>query len=261
MTNDDGADELPDAVRRLWQLDPPAGSSRPGLTVGRIVTAAIAVADAEGLEAVSMARVAKELGFTTMALYRHVGSKDELLELMLDGAAGEPPPLPDGAAWREATEAWSYAQFRALSRHPWITEVPIRGIPMSPNRVRWIEQGLQALRDSGLAPVERFALIGTIASHVLQEVSLVRQLTEHAGGRPWAEVEREYARNLRMVIDADRFPELSALIAGDGFESPPSDAPDEIDSGFVFGLARLLDGVELHVQRSRNGSGGQAASQ
>src|SRR5260370_18327146 len=107
---------------------------RPGLSAEAIVEAAIRVADAEGLEAVSMARVAHELGFTTMSLYRHVASKDELLQLMWNGSAtGAESLVLEGEDWRSRIRMWSLIQREILDRHPWITQMPMAAPPLGPN--------------------------------------------------------------------------------------------------------------------------------
>src|SRR6201996_4879259 len=113
---------LPPGLDLLWGRRGP----RPGLSPDAIVGAAVRVADAEGLEAVSMARVAAELGFTTMSLYRHVASKEELLQLMWNGSAlGAETLVIEGDGWRSRLRAWSVIQRDMLDRHPWITQMPM----------------------------------------------------------------------------------------------------------------------------------------
>ncbi|MTV23929.1 TetR/AcrR family transcriptional regulator [Nitriliruptoraceae bacterium ZYF776] len=242
--------ELPLHVRRLWRLD--TGGSRgprPALSVDAVVDAAVAIADADGLEAVSMARVAKQLGFTTMALYRHVDGKDELLQLMMDAAAGEPPRPPVDAGWRAAVLAWADELLALYRRHPWAIEVPIAGIPIGPNHLAWMEAGLAALRDSGLTRVERVAVVSSLMSYVRADVSLARQLAARHADRPWHEVEREHGRLLAAVVDHRRFPELGAVLAEeDVFAGAEGGAgAGEVDTGASFGLALLLEGIAAHV--------------
>src|SRR5262245_60943816 len=105
---------LPPGVQLLWGLrEPGRRGPKPSLTLDEIVAAAIEVADAEGLAAVSMARVAKQVGSSTMALYRYVANKDELLLLMSDIGIDDPPVLPDAArgpeGWRKGLELWADA--------------------------------------------------------------------------------------------------------------------------------------------------------
>src|SRR5688572_30415165 len=100
---------LPPALAAVWGLrERPRRGPKPGLTLDAIVDAAVALADADGLGAVSMSRVAEKLGFTTMSLYRHVSSKDELLMLMMEAAIGAPTPSADPAPnWRAAMETFA----------------------------------------------------------------------------------------------------------------------------------------------------------
>src|SRR5690606_39472841 len=130
----------------LWRRpDPPRRPGRrPTLSLERIAAAAIELADAEGLAGVSMARVAERLGVTSMALYRYVTSKDELLVLMADTAMAAPPDLAEVTGdWRERLEAWCRGQLALIAQHPWVVE--LTGLPpIGPNRVLWVEAGLAA---------------------------------------------------------------------------------------------------------------------
>ena len=100
--------ELPADVALMWRLrETPRRGPKPSLTLDDIVAAAIAIADAEGLAAVSMARVAERLGNSTMALYRHVKSKDDLLVIMSDAALERPEPMPEGIDWRTGLTFWA----------------------------------------------------------------------------------------------------------------------------------------------------------
>ena len=118
---------LPPGLDLLWgRRERGKRGPRPGLSPDAIVEAAMRVADAEGLEGVSMARVAAELGFTTMSLYRHVSSKDELLQLMWDASAtGAETLVLTGDGWREKLREWAVIQRDMMDRHPWITQMPM----------------------------------------------------------------------------------------------------------------------------------------
>src|ERR1700712_3170506 len=134
MTND--RSDLPASVEAAWGLrGRPTKGPKPGLSVDRIVTAAIGLASAEGIAAVSMGRVARELDSSAMSLYRHVASKDELLMLMVDAALGVPASPPSGADWRAGLTHWCWVYRDGLARHPWSLQVPIGGPPTMPNQV------------------------------------------------------------------------------------------------------------------------------
>ena len=250
---DPEAPKLSDGLQRLWGVSPATTrGSRPTLSVERIVGAAIEVADQHGLAAVSMSRVADHLGVSTMALYRHVAGKDELLTLMVDGAAGPPPQLPFDAGWWAATEAWA----RALARvsQGWVIEVPVAGPPIGPNAVAWMEAGLQALGDSGLGPLERLAVITTLSGYVRQHAALLQDMSTQSGGRPQREVELEWRQALATLIDPDRFPEVSRVLATGAFD-PEGDDPGG-DPDFDFGLGCILEGVARLAERHRPDAGG-----
>ena len=103
------------------------------------------VADTEGLDAVSMGRVAAELKAAPMSLYRHVASKEELIRLMVDAAWGDSPgPLQSGENWRAGLSRWAWAMRDALRRHSWAAHIPITGLPIMPREIAWFEDALAA---------------------------------------------------------------------------------------------------------------------
>src|SRR5215212_7242206 len=128
--------EIPPLLEQLWGLRGPGrrGGPKPALSVERIVSAAMELADAGGLAALSMSRLAEKLGFTTMSLYRYVASKDDLLVLLLDVGLGPPPdtPLPEG--WRAGCQEWAWALLAVYRRHMWAVELPISALPAGPNQ-------------------------------------------------------------------------------------------------------------------------------
>ena len=156
-------------IERLWAAPaPPRRGPRPMLSVERIVDAAFELANTEGLEAVTMARVGKALGVTPMALYRHVSNKDELLTLLADRIA-DVPPLPSDVGWREGLELWVRAQIDAALARPWILDLPLSALLPGPVRLRWIDQAFGMMRDVPLTAGEKFGIIGLLAQHVLGE--------------------------------------------------------------------------------------------
>src|SRR5262245_20143487 len=126
MTHTEQDVELPRVLRLLWGHEEPARPGpKPGLSIQAIAAAAVRIADRDGLGAVSMARVAAELGFTTMSLYRYVASKDDLYVAMLDEAYGLPDlGDSDGLDWRQRLTAWAEAIRDGVTRRPWILQVP-----------------------------------------------------------------------------------------------------------------------------------------
>jgi AcrR family transcriptional regulator len=166
-----GQRALPPVLELLWgRRERGKRGPRPGLSVDAIVEAAVRVADAEGLEAISMARVAAELGFTTMSLYRYVTSKDELLQLMFDASAlGAESLVLEGDDWRAKMRHWAILQREVLDLHPWITQLPMPAPPMAPNSLHFMEHGLAAFDGTGLADGEKIRVIGLLASYSLSD--------------------------------------------------------------------------------------------
>jgi AcrR family transcriptional regulator len=210
----------------LWQER--AGGRRgpkPALTLEAIADAAIAVADAEGLAAVSMQRVAAEVGYTKMALYRYLPGKSELVAVMVERGLGAPPVLPDGD-WRLAMTAWANQLLSVFVAHPWALEASTGQRPVGPNELSWMEAALARL-PAGLSGAERMDMVAVLAGHVralvaqpAEESGLITALTEHAA----------------------RFPAVSAALADMA-------ANGGQDQAFQFGLERLLDGLETLIAR------------
>jgi AcrR family transcriptional regulator len=238
---------LPSGYELLWGLrERPRRGPKPGLSIAAIVRTAIDLADAEGLAAVSMSRVAARLGFTPMSLYRYVESKDELLTLMVDTAVAAPPPAdPIGPEWRPALEDWTWAQYTGLLQHPWILQIPITGPPLTPGQMRWIEQGLRILSVTRLIESEKVAVLGLLASHALGDARLAVDLTSAAVRDATGAPPPSYGDLLRRVIDPARFPAVHASVAAGAWDEPP----EYTDEDAKFGLRRVLDGVEVLVKR------------
>jgi AcrR family transcriptional regulator len=201
-----------------------------GLTTELVVAAAVALADEDGLEAVSMARVADRLGFTTMSLYRHVAGKDELLRAMLDAGLGMPPPELDepGDDWRAGLELWTRAVLAALLRHPWALKVPIAGPPMSRVQLAWLDRGLRVLEHTGLSEGEKADTILLLNGYAFWEARLRIELTPDPPAEPPEGIED--------------MPALSRALAAGIFEDESVG-----DRGVAFGLQRILDGVAVMI--------------
>jgi AcrR family transcriptional regulator len=227
MTKDDGP--LPRALAILWQDPQPARRER-GLSRERIVTAAVELADADGLGALSMARLAERLDCGTMSLYRHVANKDELVTFMLSTAPG-PPPNTDPTNWRGALTDWAAGLWDVYHRHPWILQAAAAAPPTDPGQLAWLDAGLAALGATGLAERDKLAAVMAILHFVRGAAAL--DIEASGVDSP------DYAALLRRVLDPSRFPALAAALDDGVF--------DEIDgdplADFQSGLRQLLDGV------------------
>ncbi len=244
---------IPASVAAAWgRRERPTRGPKPGLSLERIVQAGVAVASREGLAAVSMARVAQELGTSTMSLYRYVKAKDELLMLMVDAAVGPPPPIAPDEDWRDALSRWAWSQHERMRRHPWAVRVPIAGPPTTPNQVAWMESVLWALRDTGLAEDEKASVLLLLSGYVRNEATLAAELM--AAGFISDEQMMGYSRLLATLTDSDRFPALHALLEAGVF-----DRADPPEKEFGFGLERILDGIEALISSCGPRSGRRRA--
>ncbi|MEU2611099.1 TetR/AcrR family transcriptional regulator [Micromonospora sp. NPDC007271] len=247
MTSDD---VIPAPLRRLWRLPESSRLGRPAaLDVDRIVAAAVEIADRDGLGGVTLPKVAESLGFTGMSLYRHVGSKDELLTLMADHALGAPPDL-DTDDWRDGLREWAYAQRAVLQRRPWLTRVPTSGPPSGPHQIAWMEVALKIMSRTRLDWANKVGALMLISGYVVQSVRQYRELAEgRAEGQGQADAERDYGRAMARLVDPARFPETARLFSSMLFEAPPPDTPNtEIaDADFSLGLELILDGVAVRI--------------
>lgn len=220
--------QLPPALAALWQETATPQRTSRGLSRAAIVAAAIDLADADGLAAVSMARVAERLGCGTMSLYRHVANKDELVTFMLATAPGPPPPQ-SATKWSRALADWAHGLWDVYHRHPWVLQASTAGPPADPGQVAWLEAGLATL--SGTSLDEREKLSAVLA--VLHFVRGAAALDIDAG----AGHHGSYPAMLRPVLDPDRFPALSAALTAGAFERTG------VDDAFGDGLRWLLDGI------------------
>jgi AcrR family transcriptional regulator len=236
-----GPNPLPASLAAAWgQRARPSRGPKPGLSLERIVDAGVRVASSEGLAAVSMARVAQELGTSTMSLYRYVAAKDELLMLMVDAAVGPPPASDPDEGWRAGLSRWTWSYHDRLSRHPWGVRVPISGPPTTPNQVAWLEAALWCLRDTVLTEDEKASIVLLLSGYVRNEATLAVELT--AAGFMSDQAMIGYSRLLATLTDADRFPALHKLLEAGVF-----DRADPPEKEFGFGLERILDGIDVLV--------------
>jgi AcrR family transcriptional regulator len=232
--------EVPRAIQALWGSgDERRRGPKPTTSVPAIGAAAVALADKEGLEAVSMAAVAKRLGYSTMSLYRYVDTKDDLLQVMLDVAYGPAPaaPAPD-TDWRTAAMAWARALLDCCARHPWVVDVRMSSPPLTPNSVAWMDVGLQVLGTTGLPPQQVASSLLLLDSYVRSHVRLQREFSEE-GLRSWS-------TRLRTVIDPEAAPAVWGALQADVFDDDPVDEPWPSED-FTFGLEVVLGGVEQLV--------------
>jgi AcrR family transcriptional regulator len=230
---------------------------RPGLSLDQIVRAAVELADRDGLEAVSMRRVADMLRVGTMTLYTYVPGKGELMDLMLDRVYGEHDlegPGPPQADWRAALETVARHQWALYERHPWTLSIASGRSVLGPNEITSYEAVLARVEHLGLPARETVAMVDALSMFVrgaARDAAEARGATE-ATGISETQWWHEREAILSEVMTAERFPSLTRLGEAGGFDVPP-DTPDynlrfAMDD-FEYGLARLLDGFEVAVAR------------
>jgi AcrR family transcriptional regulator len=238
--------DLPKSIATAWGVrEQHRKGPKPGLTVDRIVAAAVRVADTDGLDAVSMSRVAAEAGSAPMSLYRHVASKDELIDLMVDAVWGTMSwaEVP-GEGWRAGLSRRAWELRRAAQRHPWVVRVPLRSLPVMPSEVTWFESVLGCLRGTGLSEARKASVIMLVAGYVRNLATTEADIAAamRASGQSPLEWMAGWAAMIRDVADRDRFPALATFMDAGVFES--DDGPDD---EFIFGLDRILDGIEALI--------------
>ncbi|HEX4670857.1 MAG TPA: TetR/AcrR family transcriptional regulator [Solirubrobacteraceae bacterium] len=240
--------QIPPSIELAWGLRE-RGTRGPkrGLTLEGIVAAGIDVAARDGLDAVSMAGVAQELGAGTMSLYRYVSSKDELLTLMVDTALGPPDSYaePVGHRWRAGLDAWAHGVRRAYNTHRWTLKVPITSPPLGPNNVAWMERALSAMAETPLSEAEKLSTLLLLSGFVRNHATLTADLASGAAAAPPAAT---YGAILSQLADEATFPAVHRAIASGELD----DDDEDFEPDFEYGLARILDGVQALIARKRD---------
>ncbi|MGW7579324.1 TetR/AcrR family transcriptional regulator C-terminal domain-containing protein [Streptomyces sp. NPDC054765] len=222
--------------QQLW-LSPrrPGRGRKPAFSRKAITAAAVALADAEGLEAVTMRRVATEVGAGVMSLYSYARDKETLLELMVDHVSAELPTAdPLSGEWRTDLKAVGHLQRALMLRHPWLPAALSTRRSLGPHALAFLERALAALRPTrldGAAKLEVFSLLtGFVAGHVGYEIT--QSAAAGSPGRAAAE-----ARYLAAVAADGHHPELAEALSAPGRPLAP-------DATFTRFLDRLVDGLD-----------------
>lgn len=238
---------IPAYAQLAWRGD---HEIRPGprrsLDMPAIAGAGVRLADTRGLAAVSMRTVAAELGVASMALYRYVQSKHELLLMMVDEALGPPGAglnRPDG--WRDRLAAWAYGYRDRLQAHPWIMAVPVTEPPILPYQVQWTEAGLEALAATPLTERQKLSALVLLNVYVRgqTQLSLGFGASPGATAGPGADAGVLYGRRLLALTDPGRYPRITAALTSGSF----ADGSDFTATEFAFGLGTVLDGVAARI--------------
>jgi AcrR family transcriptional regulator len=232
---------MPRGVELAWRTERETKPGpRPTLSLAEIVQTAIDLAGQAGIAAVSLARVATELGCATSALYRHVRSKEDLVVLMRDAAALPPPtmPPPDPGHWQASLDRLAWAIFGVYRAHPWVLEVPSIGPSTTPNELMWGEHLLRAMSQTNLTHADRLRAVTLLTGYVREQARL-------AAAPPHRADDIDYVQLLRTVMTPLRYPMFCQILAGDAFNGPVGYTDDD----FQFGLDRILSGLAELDQR------------
>ncbi|MEV4364344.1 MULTISPECIES: TetR/AcrR family transcriptional regulator C-terminal domain-containing protein [unclassified Nonomuraea] len=224
----------------LWaRLERPAPAPRQTLSPQRIATAAVGIADAEGLDAVTMRRLATELGVAPMAPYRYVSGKDELLELMVDHVYEE-LRLPEGLGWRETMRALGHGTREMMLRHPWLAQLsPQAMLALTPRRMAVTERSLSALAGSGLDPdttMSVFRAVDAYANGAMAYEIAVQSFMDQQGWADGGELRSELAPQMTWHIQTGRYPTFEGYLM-------TATRKDDVLWRFETGLEYVLDGI------------------
>ncbi|WP_335936095.1 TetR/AcrR family transcriptional regulator C-terminal domain-containing protein [Streptomyces sp. PTD5-9] len=239
--------EAPTKANGTENSAPEGEAGAPHLTVGRIVRAGIAIADAEGLDALSMRRVAADLGASTMALYRHVASREDLVALMVEAALTD-APLPDTPPrdWRHGLERTARRDWELYHRHPWILSKVLVTTRTHSSRALAAdgESAFSAFDGLGLEPADAFRYMFMFASYV-QGVALT-YVSDVEAERKARRTDRRRANATddarRALCEPGAYPRLGPAMRAGG-------DPWDLDALFVSGLAGVLDGIAADLAR------------
>ncbi len=248
--------ELRRRSKLLWDdRSQPTRGPKPGLTPDDVVQAAMQIADEDGLAAVTMHAVAARLGFTTMALYRYFPNKETLFDAIVDAGMGLPPrPAEPREDWRSEVARWARAKRAMLCARPWLAELPFVAAPHGPNWLSWLEAVIDPLSSTGLSFPDMGEILSVIDGYTRgasdTAISLARARARGTSVEEWAAA---VGADLGRAIGDPRFPKFAALLT-----SPSDGRPRTMDESFEFGLARVLDGIELYVNAATARSGRRA---
>lgn len=230
----------------IW-MRPERGTRGPKPTHSRrdVASTGITIADAEGLDAVSMRRIAAELGIGTTSLYRYVSRKDDVLELMVDEVMGELRDTVLSGNWRVDLHTIAHLHRRTALRHPWLPALSSGRTNHGPNSLHWMELSLSVFDDMDLDTDEMLASLGTLSAfvlgHALGELG-DQEATRRSGlsHEQWMQQQGEYGPT---IINSGLYPRFTRVI----IEAQTPHATDRQTRAFEAGLERVLAGLTAHL--------------
>ncbi|MFI0791102.1 TetR/AcrR family transcriptional regulator [Micromonospora rubida] len=234
----------------LWDLRTHSGFGRkPGLSADQITSAAIEVADAQGLDGLSMRSVAERLGVGTMSLYRHVPGKEELLDIMVDRTSAEVRHDNSHGDWRSRLEQVARSNRSMFERHPWLLRLFPRRPPQGPGVIAKYDAELRTIEGIGLTDVEMDSALALVLGYVRDATASLlgwKAISERTGQSDdewWTTL----APLLDRVLDRERY---SVAVRVGTSATAHYNAVHDPEHAFEFGLQRVLDGIESFVNSS-----------
>jgi AcrR family transcriptional regulator len=222
----------------IWTRPERAGRGpKAAYSRGDIAAAAVRIADAEGLDAVSMRHVAAELGCGTMSLYNYVPRKEDLYELMVDAVSGEHDLWEPSGDWRADMLRVAHQTRALMHRHPWLPRLMSPAYGFSPNVLRYLEHCLTCLDSFDATYVTKFELIAMVNGLVTTYVGNELATAERVRSLPWSE-EQENAMRIGYLggqVASGAYPRMAAAFAEDA-------GPIDLEAVFERMLLRVLDG-------------------
>lgn len=228
----------------LWLDEPEAPRTRPALSRERIVQAAIALADEEASGHITMRTLAERLGVRSpMALYRYVGSKDGLADLMADHVYGQ-ISVTTGQGWRPALRELGRTGWQAVQRHPWFARLAFARPPLGPRALDLYEAALSELDRVELPAATRMGFINTVLGHVLGSGLAVleeQSMRSRTGLESDAALSDAVSPYLARIDAAGKHPHFSRWAADPERHTPPPQDFETILEWLLDGLARIAD--------------------
>jgi AcrR family transcriptional regulator len=237
---------LPEGVAISWGLgkQPQRGPKRE-LSIDQIIRAAIEIADQDGLSALSMNRLATSLGFTTMSLYRYIPSKDDLLLLIQDAACEISFSENEEIDWREKMREYVRLSIDIFRKHPWFSDIPISGVPVTPNQLKLVDIALRSTRGLPLNDYEKMSIVLLLSGYARSCGLILKDMDKalKAGKSPGAFTGLDYSSALKKLVKPEQFPDLYPVLLS-GAYTEENEEENTVGNDFDFGLERILDGIE-----------------
>jgi len=238
-------DDKPEKPSLIWALpEKPARGQQPSLSREHIIRAAIELADAEGIEALAMRRLAAQIGVGTMSLYWYIASKQDLFDLLFDAALGEMnlAERPSGD-WRADLRHIAFEMHAVLLRHSWLGSLFDSQPPYGPNGLRIVEHCLAAIYGLGLESVTMVMILETLTRYVVGAASskTAEETVRRRNGVSEDEWQTVLYPYLQQAAATGQYPTFAHVLA--------TSRPPDMETSFEFGLTCILDGIAHSIDR------------